>query len=150
MQEVTTIWQQVLEKLELRVSSVSFMLWIKTIKPLEIDDKDNFIIVAQSVSAKNQILRNFLDKIGDCCFEVVGKPLKIVVLDQNEEIEYMKNNNVEEKSVSAVEEKNPFIEEFTFDRQQLQPTFHLWKFWTWQNSPYARDWKLYSKTQSTT
>ncbi len=115
MQEVTTIWQQVLEKLELRVSSVSFMLWIKTIKPLEIDDKDNFIIVAQSVSAKNQILRNFLDKIGDCCFEVVGKPLKIVVLDQNEEIEYMKNNNVEEKSVSAVEEKNPFIEEFTFD-----------------------------------
>ncbi len=115
MQEVTTIWQQVLEKLELRVSSVSFMLWIKTIKPLEIDDKDNFIVVAQSVSAKNQILRNFLDKIGDCCFEVVGKPLKIVVLDQNEEIEYMKNNNVEEKSVSAVEEKNPFIEEFTFD-----------------------------------
>lgn len=115
MQEVTTIWQQVLEKLELRVSSVSFMLWIKTIKPLEIDDKDNFIIVAQSVSAKNQILRNFLDKIGDCCFEVVGKPLKIVVLDQNEEIEYMKNNNVEEKSVSSVEEKNPFIEEFTFD-----------------------------------
>lgn len=115
MQEVTTIWQQVLEKLELRVSSVSFMLWIKTIKPLEIDDKDNFIIVAQSVSAKNQILRNFLDKIGDCCFEVVGKPLKIVVLDQNEEIEYMKNNNVEEKSVSTVEEKNPFIEEFTFD-----------------------------------
>lgn len=115
MQEVTAIWQQVLEKLELRVSSVSFMLWIKTIKPLEIDDKDNFIIVAQSVSAKNQILRNFLDKIGDCCFEVVGKPLKIVVLDQNEEIEYMKNNNVEEKSVSAVEEKNPFIEEFTFD-----------------------------------
>lgn len=115
MQELTTIWQQVLEKLELRVSSVSFMLWIKTIKPLEIDDKDNFIIVAQSVSAKNQILRNFLDKIGDCCFEVVGKPLKIVVLDQNEEIEYMKNNNVEEKSVSAVEEKNPFIEEFTFD-----------------------------------
>lgn len=115
MQEVTTIWQQVLEKLELRVSSVSFMLWIKTIKPLEIDDKDNFIIVAQSVSAKNQILRNFLDKIGDCCFEVVGKPLKIVVLDQNEEIEYMKNNNIEEKSVSAVEEKNPFIEEFTFD-----------------------------------
>ncbi len=115
MQEVTTIWQQVLEKLELRVSSVSFMLWIKTIKPLEIDDKDNFIIVAQSVSAKNQILRNFLDKIGDCCFEVVRKPLKIVVLDQNEEIEYMKNNNVEEKSVSTVEEKNPFIEEFTFD-----------------------------------
>ena len=68
MQDINIIWQQVLEKLELRISSVSYMLWIKTIKPIEIDDKDNFIIAAQSTSAKNQILRNFEDKIGDCCF----------------------------------------------------------------------------------
>lgn len=115
MQEISVIWQQVLEKLELRISSVSFMLWIKTIKPIEIDDKNNFIIAAQSVSAKNQILRNFIDKINDCCFEVVGKPLKIVVLDPNEEIEYLKNNRVEEKNVSSKEEKNPFVEKFTFD-----------------------------------
>lgn len=115
MQEISVIWQQVLEKLELRISSVSFMLWIKTIKPIEIDDKDNFIIAAQSVSAKNQILRNFIDKINDCCFEVVGKPLKLVVLDPNEEIEYLKNNRVEEKNVSNKEEKNPFVEKFTFD-----------------------------------
>ena len=115
MQDIQIVWQQVLEKLELRISSVSFMLWIKTIKPIEIDDKDNFVIAAQSVSAKNQILRNFIDKIGECCFEIVGKPLKIVVLDQNEEIEYLKNNKVDEKNVSAKEEKNPFIEKFTFD-----------------------------------
>ena len=115
MQEISVIWQQVLEKLELRISSVSFMLWIKTIKPIEIDDKDNFIIAAQSVSAKNQILRNFIDKINDCCFEVVGKLLKLVVLDPNEEIEYLKNNRIEKKNVSNKEEKNPFVEKFTFD-----------------------------------
>lgn len=115
MQEISVLWQQILEKLELRVSSVSYMLWIKTIKPLEIDGEDNFIIAAQSVSAKNQILRNFVDKIGDCCFEVVGKPLKIVVLDQNEEVEYLKNSKVEEKNISKPEEKNPFVEKFTFD-----------------------------------
>ena len=114
MQDINVIWQQILEKLELRISSVSFMLWIKTIKPIEIDNKDNFIIAAQSVSAKNQILRNFVDKIGDCCFEIVGKPLKIVVLDPNEEIDYLKSNKVEEKPV-AQEEKNPFVEKFTFD-----------------------------------
>lgn len=115
MQDITIIWQQILEKLELRISSVSFMLWIKTIKPIEIDDKDNFIIAAQSISAKNQIGRNFIDKISDCCFEVVGKPMKIVVLDPNEEIEYLKNNKVEEKDNSAKDEKNPFVEKFTFD-----------------------------------
>lgn len=115
MQDISVIWQQVLEKLELRTSSVSFMLWIKTIKPIEIDKDDNFIIATQSVSAKNQILRNFIDKIGDCCFEVIGSPVKIVVLDQNEEIDYLKNNKIEEKDKKNIEEKNPFIEEFTFD-----------------------------------
>lgn len=115
MQDINIIWQQVLEKLELRISSVSYMLWIKTIKPIEIDDKDNFIIAAQSTSAKNQILRNFVDKIGDCCFEITGKPLKIVVLDQNEEIEYLKNNIVNENQPNIKEEKNPFMEKYTFD-----------------------------------
>ena len=63
MQNVEEIWQKILEKLELRISTVSYTLWIKTIKPLEIDENDNFVVAAQSVSAKNQILRNFLDKI---------------------------------------------------------------------------------------
>jgi len=115
MQNVTAVWQQILEKMELRVSSISFSLWINTIKPLEIDEKDNFVIAAQSVSAKNQILRNFIDMIGDCCFEVVGRPMKILVLDQNEEIEYVKNNKVNEKTSSIKPEKNPFMEKYTFD-----------------------------------
>lgn len=114
MQDVETIWKQILEKLELRVSSVSFMLWIKTIKPLDIDDKDNFYIVAQSVTAKNQILRNFLDKISDCCYEIVGKKLNFVVFDQNEEMEFVKNSKPKE-TVSKRDEKSPFMEKYTFD-----------------------------------
>lgn len=115
MQDIELIWQQILEKLQIRISSVSFMLWIKTIKPLEIDDNGNFVIAAQSVSAKNQILRNFADKITDCAFEVLQKPIKLVVLDQNEEIEYLKNSKVEEQNVVEKQDKNPFKEEFTFD-----------------------------------
>ena len=57
MQDIETIWKQVLEKLELRISSVSYMLWIKTIKPLELDDKDNLILIAQSVTAKKSNLK---------------------------------------------------------------------------------------------
>ncbi len=115
MQDIESFWQKVLEKLELRISSVSYTLWIQTIKPIEIDDKDNFIIATKSVSAKNQILKNFIDQISDCCFEVVGRPMKIVVLDQNEEIEYLQNNKIEDKNSFANEEKNPFVEKFTFD-----------------------------------
>ncbi len=115
MQDIETIWKQVLEKLELRISSVSYMLWIKTIKPLEIDENDNVILVAQSVTAKNQILRNFLDKIDECFKEITGRNFKISILDQNEEIEYLKNNKVDEKNTSKNEEKPPFKEKFTFD-----------------------------------
>ena len=115
MQDIETIWKQILEKLELRISSVSYMLWIKTIKPLEIDENRNFILVAQSVTAKNQILRNFLDKIDACIEEVTGRNFKITILDQNEEIEYLKNNRVDEKNTSKNEEKSPFKEKFTFD-----------------------------------
>ena len=115
MQDIEILWKQILEKLELRISTVSYTLWLKPIKPIEIDEKSNMILAASSVSAKNQILRNFIDKITDCAFELCGTPLKIVVLDPNEEIEYLKNNKKEEIAVSTKEEKNPFIEEFTFD-----------------------------------
>lgn len=114
MQNVEEIWQKILEKLELRISTVSYTLWIKTIKPLEIDENDNFVVAAQSVSAKNQILRNFLDKILDCANDVVGHSTKITVLDPNEEIEYLKNNKIEEPEEKE-DDSNPFIEEFTFD-----------------------------------
>ena len=115
MQDIESLWQQVLEKLELRISSVSYQLWIKTIKPIDIDENNNLTIATPSISAKNQILRNFIDKITECCFEVCGKVMKIVVLDQNEEIEYLKTNKTNESTHSEIDEPNPFIEEFTFD-----------------------------------
>lgn len=115
MQDIETLWQQILEKLELRISSVSFMLWIKTIKPIDIDENGDLIISAQSVTAKNQILRNFIDKIGECCYEVIGKNVKITVLDPNEEIEYLKNSRFDDKNSVKNEEKSPFMEKYTFD-----------------------------------
>lgn len=116
MQNIQVLWQQVLEKLELRISSVSYTLWIKSIKPIEIDEKDNFVIAVPSLSVKNQILRNFMDKIIECCNEISNKNLTLVVLDPNEEMEYLKNMKAsQEKFSSNKNEKNPFTPEFTFD-----------------------------------
>lgn len=115
MQDIELVWQQILEKLQIRISSVSFMLWIKTIKPIEIDENGNFYIAAQSASAKNQIFRNFTETIRECAFEVLQKEINIKVLDPNEEIEYLKNKKTEEKNIVESQEKNPFNKEFTFD-----------------------------------
>ena len=89
MQDIEILWNQILEKLQLRISTVSYTLWLKPVKPIEIDEKSNLILAASSVSAKNQILRNFLDKITDCAFEICGTTFTVVVLDPNEEIEYV-------------------------------------------------------------
>lgn len=116
MQDIEILWKQILEKLELRISTVSYTLWLKPIKPIEIDEQSNIVLAASSVSAKNQILRNFVDKISDCAFEICETPFKVVVLDPNEEIEYLKKSKKEESAfVKKDEEKNPFTEEFTFD-----------------------------------
>lgn len=116
MQDLETIWQKVLEKLELRISTVSFVLWIKTIKPIEINENGDFVIATQNSLAKTQILRNFLDKIVECATEVVGQDnVKFVVLDPNEEIEYVKSHAREEAKDGVREEKNPFDPTFTFD-----------------------------------
>jgi len=116
MQNVEDLWKQILEKLELQVSTVSFVLYIKPIKPIELDENGNLVIVAQSVSVKNILLRNLLDKIVDCATDVAKRNVKVVVLDPNEEVEYMNNTNKKESlSEQTVEEENPFTKEFTFD-----------------------------------
>ena len=116
MQEFDTIWQEVLEKLKLIVSSVTYTLWIETIKPVAIDENGNFVISAPSSLAKTQILRNFLDKITECTSEVVGQDnVNFVVLDQNEEAEFVKKLAKAEQVSVEKEEKSPFDPAFTFD-----------------------------------
>lgn len=115
MENVEEVWAKIKEKLELRITSVSYSLWINPIKPLSMTDEE-LVLVAQSTSAKNQILRNFLDRILECFGELTeGKTIKITVLDPNEEIEYLEKNMKNTKEKEKTEEKSPFLEKFTFD-----------------------------------
>ena len=73
MQELKTIWQTILEKLELTVSNVSFVMWFKPIKVLDLAD-NKLTISASSTSAKNQILRNYMEKLQEAVvFKDVSK-----------------------------------------------------------------------------
>lgn len=114
MQDKETIWTQILDKLELRVSAVSFSLWIKPTKIILLDNK-SLIISTSTITAKNQILRNFIDKISDCTNEVLGYTPDIMVLDPKEEDNFIKENQVDKKNIGKSQEKNPFKEKYTFD-----------------------------------
>ena len=114
MQDLFSIWQTTLEKLELTISHISFLMWFKPLKVIDFVD-NKLIISTNSTSAKNQILRNYIDKLSSACNEVFGREIEIEILDPTEEIEYAKNNTEKEKEKEIEVVKNPFNPKYTFD-----------------------------------
>lgn len=115
MKDLNTLWKAVLEKLELTVSNVSFIMWFKPIKVLDLVDNKHLVIAANTPSAKNQISRNYFDKLSTAVTDIFGADLTIEVLSPEEEIEYIKlhGKNSGEKEVDVV--KNPFNPKYTFN-----------------------------------
>lgn len=118
MQELNNLWKKVLTKIENMVNIVSYDLWIASITPLEFSE-DTLVLVANSVTAKNQLHKNHSKQLAECIESIFGTGTKFEILDPNEKEEYVKkhkpaeNQTVNEKSFE--EEKNPFNPKYTFD-----------------------------------
>ena len=115
MQDLSSLWQAVLEKVELTVSNISFVMWFRPLKVVDFVDNKKLVISANSISAKNQILRNYFDKLSKAVSDIFGENVEIEVLDQNEEIEYIKVNGEKTKEKEIEVTKNPFNPKYTFD-----------------------------------
>ncbi len=116
MQDLTSLWQAVLDKLELNVSNVSFIMWFKPLKVLDYSEENKKLIIStNSSSAKNQIMRNYFEKLSSAIKDIFGQNIEIEILDPNEEIEFIKLHG--EKTVQKEVEvaKNPFNSKYTFD-----------------------------------
>ena len=59
MQDIEIIWQHILEKLELLVSNVSFVMWFKPLKIIDYTESKTLYLSTKSTFAKNQILKSF-------------------------------------------------------------------------------------------
>lgn len=115
MKELEDLWKIILEKLELSVSNVSFVMWIKPLKIIDYTENKTLILSTKSTFAKNQLLRGYFDKIKNVVREVFGEEIEIEILDPQEEESYLKNNKPKTKVENTEEQKNPFDPEFTFD-----------------------------------
>ncbi len=115
MQDLNSLWQAVLEKLEITVSNVSFVMWFKPLKVVDFVENKTLIISTNSVSAKNQILRNYLDKLKEATSDIFGEGVEIEILDQNEEIEYVEKHGDKNVNKAVELSKNPFNNKYTFD-----------------------------------
>ena len=115
MQELNELWNVILEKLELSVSNVSFVMWFKPLKIIDFTDNKTLILSTKSTFAKNQILRGYFDKLKNVVKEVFDDDIDIDILDPQEEKTYLEKNASQTKMVESNNQKNPFDPEFTFD-----------------------------------
>ena len=90
-------------------------MWFKPLKVLDYSEENKKIVIStNSSSAKNQIMRNYFEKLSSAIEDIFGQNVEIEILDPNEEIEYFKVHG--EKTVQKEVEvaKNPFNSKYTF------------------------------------
>ena len=124
MQELSSLWKAVLDKLELTVSNVSFIMWFKPLKIVDFDE-NKLIIAANNTSAKNQLSRNYSEKLSSAVKDIFGNEVSIEILDPTEEIEYIKSHGKHEKDKGVELTKNPFNPKYTFDNFVVGKSNHF-------------------------
>lgn len=119
MEEIKSLWNKVLTKLELKVSTVSFELWIKPIVLLDYKDNKTLILVASSKTAKNQLLKNHQEHLKEVIEEIFGDATDFKILDSDEKDEYIKNSNPSHLNntnlINNSDDKPVFNQKYTFE-----------------------------------
>ncbi len=119
MENLTELWDKVLNILQKEVSLVSFDLWIKSLEPFEVNDNVLYLSTT-SETAKNQIIKLHTKHIKDALSEVSGKITEFKVLDSVErEALVNKEREMEELLLAGVVNTNvdlcKFNPKYTFD-----------------------------------
>lgn len=110
-------WKKVLNKLENEVTAVTFDLWINTLTPIQYAN-DELILMAPSVTAKNQVNQpGIFEKITKCVKDIFN-PYTIVRITENQEYQesLRKQENEFEKIIKQdTPLKSKFNKKYTFD-----------------------------------
>lgn len=114
MQELNELWKVIMEKIEMSVSNVSFEMWFKPLKVVDLNE-EKLILSTKSTFAKNQVLKNYFDKLKNIVKEIFGEDIDIEILDPAEESEYTSKNGNKLSSMDTVEKNPSFNPKYTFD-----------------------------------
>ena len=118
MQEAKQLWEKVLEKLEMMVTSVSFDIWIKPIRIVDFAEGKTLVLAATSGTAQKQILKNHIEEFKTVFNDVFGNDADFKILDPAGEAEYLQKHKPGKNESSEVRDensRNPFNEKYTFD-----------------------------------
>lgn len=118
MKELQDMWKQVLNKIEIMVSAVSFELWIEPLEVLDFQNSKKIILAANTEYAKKQLLKRHSEQLKQAINEIFGEEIVFEVLDPIEKKAYLKKNTPDTTqaiSKNDQEEKNAFNPKYTFD-----------------------------------
>ena len=110
-------WKKVLNKLENEVTAVTFDLWINTLTPIQYAN-DELILLAPSVTAKNQVKQpGIFEKITKCV-RLEFTPYTFVRITESQE--YEQTLRKQEKELDSIMKEQPnlkskFNKKYTFD-----------------------------------
>lgn len=119
MKELQDMWKQVLLKVEMMVSAVSFDLWIAPLEVLDYNKFEKLILSTNSAYAKKQLIKNHSEQLKSAIADVFGEDTPFEILDPDEKKEFLKKNKPEVNQAvvekEAEEDKNSFNPKYTFD-----------------------------------
>lgn len=115
MQELNDLWKVIMEKLQMSVSNVSYEMWFKPLKVLDLTKDNKLFLATKSTFAKNQVLKNYFEKLKNTVKEIFGEEIEIEILDPAEEQEFISENGKKTLNSDFSAEKNPFNPKYTFD-----------------------------------
>lgn len=109
--DVNTIWNQFLNILSTRISSISFSAWFKESK-LTFLDKDTVKIVVPYEASKNHLLENYYDLMEDILLYITGKQYNIEIYLPNELNEELNIDTITEKMEETIVEDYKYYSNF--------------------------------------
>lgn len=118
MKDLHEMWKQVLNKIEIMVSAVSFELWIEPLEVLDFQNSQKLILAANTEYAKKQLLKRHTEQLKQAITEIFGEDISFEVLDPVEKKAYLKKNTPESNPAIVEkndQEKNAFNPKYTFD-----------------------------------
>ncbi len=84
----TKLWKEALVSLQVKVTTVTYDVWIKTLEPYAIAEGGNFVLLASTELAKKLVTKNFSGHILGVLSEISPSITAVTVITENEKEKY--------------------------------------------------------------
>lgn len=113
------LWSEALSGLSVKVTTVSYDVWIKNLEPYAIAEGGNFVLLAPTESAKNIVCKNYVDHILAVLSELSPSIEQVTVICEKEKEKYAPVLDEAQESAQdrplSTDSGNAVTDKYTFD-----------------------------------